>query len=154
MVYPLKRKQTSVPYPPGEAPVDKVNKKIKEGLLALYNNQLLQEAGRDVLGAYDTVIAKPAVKIFTAPGVFPWSDASIGDVLTPNVSLDFKDIKDMQGTKTVPKMEKVGVGRMSKFVDTGETKEVPVGGVRNRLVRGYNYLKSGADWLWGDAKNA
>ena len=27
--------------------------KIKEGLLALYNNELLQEAGRDVLGAYD-----------------------------------------------------------------------------------------------------
>ena len=153
MVYPRKR-QKVVPYAPGEAPVDKVNQKIKEGLLALYNNQLLQEAGRDVLGAYDTVIAKPAANIFTAPGVLPFSDASIASLVTPEVSVDFEDIKNIYGTETVPKMERVGVGRGSKFVDTGETKEVPVGGLSNRLARGYQYLKAGADWLWGDARNA
>ena len=154
MVYPLRRRKTVVPYAPGEAPVDKVNQKIKEGLLALYNNQLLQEAGRDVLGAYDTVIAKPAAKVFTAPGILPFSDASLASLLTPEVSVNFEDIKDIYGTETVPKMERVGVGRGSQFVDTGETQEVPVGGLSNRLARGYQYLKAGADWMFGDARNA
>jgi hypothetical protein len=153
MVYPRKR-QKVVPYAPGEAPVDKVNQKIKEGLLALYNNELLQEAGRDVLGAYDTVIAKPAAKVFTAPGILPFSDASLASLVTPEVSVNFEDIKDIYGTETVPKMERVGVGRGSQFVDTGETQEVPVGGLSNRLARGYQYLKAGADWMFGDARNA
>ena len=143
-----------MPYAPGEAPVDKVNQKIKEGLLAIYNNPLAQEAGRNALSYYDNLIAKPATKLFTAPGILPFSDSSLASLVTPEVSVNFEDIKNIYGTETVPKTERVGVGRMAKFVDTGETKEVPVGGLENRLARGYQYIKSGADWLFGDARNA
>ena len=128
---------------------------IKEGIVSVATSEPAKALGREALKWYDKG-AKPLAKAFTAPGILPFSDASLASLLTPEVSKDFGDIQYSQGTEMVPDIERVFARNRKTpiFKETGEMKEVPAGGFLNKLRRGYDYGKAGAEFMWGDARSA